>query len=311
MGVGMKIKLRTLYQLFRDAAVGWRGDMISMHGAALAYYTIFSVAPILVIAIGIAGLVFGTDASRHQIFRAVEGLVGPAGAQGIESLVASAARRPHLGKITAWIGLAALFLGASGVFQQLQTSFNVIWRVSIRPGKGLWVFLRRRLLTFSMVFAIGFLLLVTLLISAAISGLSEYLRGSLPGGEVLWQVAHLAFSFGVTVLLFAALLKILPDVHLRWRDVWLGSAVTALLFSLGKLLIGLYLGHSAVVSSYGAAGSLVVVIVWVYYASQIVFFGAEFIRAYARYMGRTITAKDGAVLLGEPVQEIQGKQRAA
>jgi membrane protein len=300
-------KLKTIIRLLKEAGAGWTEDKISVHGAALAFYTIFSIAPLLIIIIAIAGLAFGEQASKGQIFSAIQGLVGEYGARSIQAFVHSAASEPRVGLIASVIGLATLLIGASEVFAQLQESLNTIWGVATKPGKGNRVFIRRRLLTFSMIIAIGFLLLVTLVISAGLAALGQFVGARLPGGFFIWQVVNALVSFTITTLLFGAILKILPDVNLEWRDVWLGAAVTALLFTVGKLLIGLYLGHSGIASTYGAAGSLVVVLLWVYYASQILLFGAEFTRAYTVFHGRSISAKAGSTLLA-PREE---KARAA
>ena len=304
-------KFQETLKLFKKALQSWSDDNVSIHGAALAYYTIFSVAPLLIIAIGLAGLFFGAQASKGEIFSAIQGLVGPMGAKSIENLVSSAAQKPHVGKLAAAVGFVTLGVGATGVFQQLQQSLNIIWRVSTKPGKGIWVFIRRRLLTFSMVVVIGFILLVTLLVSAAIAALGQFLGGRLPGGEVFWHLAHSLISFGVSVVLFAAILKILPDVKLAWRDVWLASGVTAFFFTVGRLLIGLYLGHSGVASTYGAAGSLIVVLLWVFYASQILFFGAELTRSYTLYYGKKVSAKAGSELITETEPKKPGQDRPA
>jgi membrane protein len=295
-GNGVK-RIKTVLKLFKEAAIGWSDDNVSIHGAALSYYTIFSIAPLLLVAIAIAGLVLGQQASQGEIFGGVRRLLGDDGARSIEGLVHSASLKPHAGLVATVLGFVTLIFGASGVFTQLQQSLNIIWRVTTEPGKGVWVFIRRRLLTFSMVVVIGFILLVTLVVSAAISALGEFVGDRLPGGEALWHVVNVLVSFGVTTALLAAVLKVLPDVELGWRDVWLGSAVTAALFTVGRLGIALYLGHSGVASSYGAAGSLIVVLLWVYYASQIVYFGAEFTRAHVRHAGRAVRAKEGSKLI--------------
>ena len=304
-------KPRSILRLFKETAIIWNDDNVSTHGAALAFYTVFSIAPLLLVSIAIAGLAFGTQVSHGEVITEIRNMLGPDGAKSIENLVSSAAQKPHAGIIATVVGFVAMLIGASGVFQQLQQSLNIIWRVTIKPGKGLWVFVRRRLLTFSMIVVIGFILLVSLLVGTAISALGKYMGGSLPGGEGLWHLVHSTIAFSVTTVLFAAILKVLPDVILEWRDVWLGSAVTAFLFTVGKLLIGLYLGHSGVASSYGAAGSLVIVLLWVFYASQILYFGAEFTRTHVMHLGRELAAKDGATFLKEPTELNQSTDRSA
>ena len=227
------------------------------------------------------------------------GLVGPNGAQAIEGMIQGAAHHVHSGRVAAWVGLATLLIGASAVFAQLQQSLNLIWQVKSKPGRGLWNLIRRRLLTFSMVVVIGFILLVTLIMSAAVSAVGKFLGGRLPGGEVLWHLINLVLSFSVSSVLFAAIFKVLPDVRLTWRDVVVGATVTAFLFDIGKFFIGLYLGRSSVASTYGAAGSLIIVLVWVFYAAAILLFGAEFTRVYATRGGRQIFPKDGAEFINQ------------
>lgn len=303
--------IKSSLQLLKRATIAWNDDSITMHGAALSYFTVFSIAPLVLVAISIAGLVFGAEASQGRIFSEMQNLLGADGARSIQSLVANASQKPSNGVIATVLGFLTLILGASGVFNQLQQSLNIIWRVTGQPGKGLWLFVRRRLLTFSMVLVIGFILLVTLLLGAAISALGGYLGGRMPGGEAVWQAAHSLVSFGVVTALFAAMFKLLPDVELSWRDVGMGSVVTALLFTFGKLLIGLYLGRSSVASSYGAAGSLVIVLLWVFYASQIFYFGAEFTRARVLAHGKPVKAKPGSKMIDEPPSEAKAHNAAA
>jgi YihY family inner membrane protein len=204
------------------------------------------------------------------------------------------------------VGLATLAWSASSVFAQLQEALNTIWEVEPKPGAGLLGTVRRRVLSMTMVLGIGFLLLVSLVLSAGLAALGRFFGGLLPGAEALWQVVEFAVSFGVVTLLFAAIYKVLPDAEIRWGDVWVGAAATALLFALGKLLIGLYLGHASVGSTYGAAGSLLVLLVWIYYSAQILFFGAEFTQAYARRYGSRIVPAEGAVAVTEEARAQQG-----
>jgi membrane protein len=270
----------TALPVLKEAVSGVTRDRVPMMGAALAYYTVFSIAPLLVIATGVAGLVFGQRGSA-EIMDAVGGVVGPNGAKAIESLVQGAAAKPQAGLVATVAGVVALILGASGVFGQLQEALNVIWKVELRPDAGWGLTLRRRLLSFGMVGVIAFLLLASLLVSAALSAAGKYLHGALPGGELPWQAANALVSFLVITVMFALIYKVLPDARLPWRGALRGGLWTSLLFSIGKLGIGLYLGRSGVASAYGAAGSLVVLLMWVYYSSQIVLFGAELTRAYA------------------------------
>jgi membrane protein len=246
-------------------------------GAALAYYTVFSLAPLVLIAIWIAGLVFGEQAAQGRISEEIEHAVGPTMAAAIEKTLDSA-RNGSGSTAASIVGIAMLLFGASGVFVQLQDSINTIWDVPPLTTGGIWSFIRIRLLSFAMVLGIGFVLLVSLVVSTAISAMGNYLA---PGQTAAYQVVNQALSFGVNTLLFALMFKYLPDCRVDWEDVWIGAAVTSLLFLVGKYLIGLYLAKGSVASAYGAAGSLVVVLVWVYYASQILLFGAQFTQVFA------------------------------
>jgi membrane protein len=254
---------------------------------------------LLIIAIAVAGLVFGRKAATDQIVYEIRGLVGDQGAQVIQTILQNASQTAS-GILATVIGLATLLLGASGAFGQLQESLNTIWEVKPKAGRGVKGVLRDRFLSFSMVLVIGFLLLVSLLLSAFLSGIGKYLADVLPMSSVVMQAVNFGISFGVTTLLFALIFKVLPDAYVRWRDVWVGAVVTALLFSLGRFLIGLYLGRSSVSSAYGAAGSLVVLLLWVYYSAQILFLGAEFTQVFARKFGKAIVPKPNAERLYPP-----------
>jgi membrane protein len=261
------------HALRRTAAEWMRHDAATM-AASLAYYAVFSIAPLLLIAISVAGLVFGHDAAQGQVMTELQGLLGPDSARAVEHLLQSASR-PREGISAGLLGIVMLLLGASGVMGQLQTSLNRIWEVTAQHRGGLRGMLRDRFLSFTMVLGVGFLLLVSLLASAAMAAFGKYTGDRLPFGETLLHTLNLAVSFGVITFLFALIFRYVPDIHVPWRDVWLGAAVTSLLFTIGKFAIGLYLGKSTLASSYGAAGSLVVLLVWVYYSAQILFFGAE------------------------------------
>jgi membrane protein len=246
-------------------------------GAALAYYTVFSLAPLVLVAIAIAGLVFGEKAAQGEIADEIQNVVGPTVAAAIQSMLESA--RDATGSTTASIiGIVLLIFGASGVFVQLQSSLNAIWDVPTRTTGGLWGFIRTRLLSFAMVLVIGFLLLVSLIVSTALSAMTGYLA---PGQVALYELINQVVSFGLITVLFALIFKYLPECPVKWDDVWIGAAVTALLFILGKYLIGLYLAKGGAASAYGAAGSLVIILLWVYYASQILLFGAQFTQVFA------------------------------
>ncbi|MEO7423604.1 MAG: YihY/virulence factor BrkB family protein [Fibrobacteria bacterium] len=285
--------LKLGWTLIKDSATGWSDDKASRLAAALSYYTIFSIAPLLIMAIAIAGLAFGKEAASNQIFQQIRGLVGDTGALAIQAMVQGAWKSGG-GIFATMVAAITLFIGASSVFGQLQDALNSIWHVEPKPGQGVKGFLRSRFLSFSMVLVIGFLLLVSLVLSAALAGVGHYLDSILPIPAVLLQALNFAVSFAVTSVLFTLIYKVLPDVTVKWKDVWIGGAVTALLFSLGRLGIGYYLGRGTVSSGYGAAGSLVVILIWIYYSSQILFFGAEFTKVYANTFGSHIKPSPNA-----------------
>jgi membrane protein len=252
-------------------------------GAALAYYTIFSMAPLLVVVVGIAGLVFGKAAAEGQIVYQIQTTVGPEGAKAIQALLA-ATQKPESGVIATLVGLVILFFGASGVFAELRDSLNLLWGVKT-PGTGFRGMVMSRFFSFAMVLAVGFLLLVSLILSALVSALGKYLGGYLPLNESMLHLLTTAASFIVFTAMFALLYKFVPDLPVAWNDVWIGAAVTSVLFSIGKFVIGFYIGKAAVGSAYGAAGSLVIFLAWVYYSAQIFFLGAEFTHLYATRCG--------------------------
>jgi membrane protein len=280
------MKIRELGWLFKRALAGWWNDNVPRLGASLAYYTLFALAPILVVAIGVAGLAFGADAVRGEVVGQIQGLVGRAGAEAVQAMLEGASK-PRSNILATVIGTLTAFLGATGAFIELQTALNAIWRVQPRPGVSVRAFLAQRLISFGLVIGVGFLLLVSLLVSAALAAFNRYLGRIFPALTAVWEAGNVLVSLGVVTLLFAMVYKVLPDVRLRWRDVWIGSLVTAGFFSIGKQVIGLYLGTSTIASSYGAAGSVVVLLVWVYYSAQIVLLGAEFTRYYVeRFRGQ-------------------------
>nr|WP_242038415.1 YihY/virulence factor BrkB family protein [Chroococcidiopsis sp. [FACHB-1243]] len=289
----------------RETFTEWNEDKASRLAAALAYYTVFSLAPMLIIAIAIAGAVFGEEAARGEIVTQIQGLVGRDGAKFIETAIEGASK-PQAGTIASLISIAVLLFGASGLFAQLQDSLNTIWEVQPKPGRGLIGILRDRFLSFTMVLGVGFLLLVSLVLSAGLSGLVNFLGSLLPGIGALLQLANFVLSFAVTTLLFGLIYKVLPDVKIAWSDVWSGAIVTSLLFSIGRFALGLYLGNSSFGSTYGAAGSVVIILVWVYYAAQILFFGAEFTQVYARRYGSRIVPTKNAIPLTEKNRDEQG-----
>jgi len=276
----LSLRLDDLKQALKDSVRAWQRDYAASMGAALSYYTIFSIAPLLVIVIAIAGLAFGEKAASGAIFEQMRGMVGDSGANAIQGLVASASR-PATSIFAAVTGLVTLVLGATTVLGELQTALDRIWRAPPPQQKGWWQLLRSRVLSFSMILVIGFLLLVSLVLSAAIVAIGDWWGPWF--GRMRWLLEALNFvvSFIVVTALFAMIYKMLPRVRIAWRDVWIGAAVTALLFTAGKFLIGLYIGKSGVSSGFGAAGSVVVLLVWVYYSAQIFLLGAEFTAIFA------------------------------
>ena len=281
----LHVPVRELWSLFWEAVNAWKDDYAPSMGAALAYYTLFSIAPLLLIVIGVAGLVFGPDAARGEIFGQLRGLMGDDGAAAVEHLLQSA-DKPQGGTIATVTGVLMLLLGATSVFGELQNALDRIWRAPARmKTSGWWNLLRSRLLSFGMVLGIAFLLMVSLIMSAVVSALGKWWSPALKGWESIAHLLDILVSFGMVTLMFAMIYKIIPRVRIRWRDVWIGAAVTAALFAVGKFLIGLYLGRSSVASAFGAAGSLVVMMVWVYYSAQIFLLGAEFTWVYAHTFG--------------------------
>jgi membrane protein len=276
--------LKALGNIFKTAFIGWDRDNVPRLGAALAYYTLFALAPLLIIAIAVAGIAFGAEAARGEVVSQIDSLIGKNGAQAVQSLLEQA-QQPTRSIPATILGVITFFLGATGAFAQLQGAINTVWHIQ-SPGRGaIRGFIRQRLLSFGMVVGIGFLLLVSLLLSALLAALGRYLNSRLPGGEVLWQGVNVIVSFGFITLLFAMIYKVLPDITLAWRDVWAGAVITAFFFTLGKFLIGLYLGRASIGSSYGAAGSVIIIMLWVYYSSQIMLFGAEVTHAYVQLFG--------------------------
>lgn len=259
--------------------------------AALSYYTIFSLAPLLIIVISVAGLIWGREAVQGELMAQFSDLIGEQGAGQIETMVANASSQPRAGVIALVVGIATLLFGAIGVFTQLKDALNTVWEVKLKsPGgwRGVWLMIRTYLLSFAMLFVIIFLLLASLVVSTALSAAGRWMSEALPLPEGMMYALNLAISFAVITLLFAAMFKILPDVKIAWRDVWVGAAVTAALFTAGKFALGLYLGRSAAVSVYGAAGALIIILLWVYYASMIFLLGAEFTQVFARRWGSRI-----------------------
>ena len=282
----MGITLGDLWWTLKKAVAGWWNDNVPRLGASLSYYTLFAMAPVLVVAIAIAGFFFGAEAVRGQIVGEIKGLVGLEGARAVQAMLEGASQ-PSSSRLATAVGTVTFFLGATGAFLELQTALNAIWRVKPKPDAGIKEMLLQRVISFGLVVGVGFLLLVSLVVSAGLAALDSYVGSVLPAFAVLSQALNLLLSLAVITLLFAMVYKVLPDVDLRWGDVWIGALVTAGFFSVGKSAIGLYLGTSGVASTYGAAGSVVVLLVWVYYSAQVVLLGAEFTRSYVeRFAGR-------------------------
>jgi len=289
------MKAKDVVTLLKETVAEWSEDKVPLWAAALAYYTIFSLAPLLLIAITIAGLAFGEEAARGEIVGQIRGLVGQEGAEAIQGMIQNVNRPNSGGTLATIIGVVTLLFGASGVFGQLQDALNTIWGVKPKPGRGIASFIQTRFLSFAMVLVIGFLLLVSLVLSAALAAITTFFSHFLPTFVALGQLLNFVLSFGFITLLFAAIYKFLPDVNVAWKDLWIGAATTSLLFNIGKFLIGLYLGNSGASSAYGAAGSLVILLLWVFYSAQIILFGAEFTQVFAKHRGSEITPSDHAV----------------
>ena len=279
------MKLRDMWELLKQTFNSWSADKAPRLGAALAYYAVFSLAPLLIIVVGIAGLVFGERAAQGKVVNQIKDAVGEPVALAIQDLLKNA--HASGGSLTATLlGMVVLFFGATGLFVELQDALNTIWKVTPAPDRPYLGILRGRFLSFTVVLVAALLLFISLIVSAALSALSRWMDTmALPGGFAVWQAANALISFLFTTFLFAMVYKILPDVKICWRDVWTGALFTALLFTLGKYLISLYLGRSGTSSAFGAAGSLVIILLWVYYSAQIFLFGAEFTHVYADRFG--------------------------
>src|SRR5688572_14945679 len=273
-----------ILSVFRTAFRAWWDDDALRLGASLAYYTLFAIAPVLLIATAITGMFFGAEAVRGEIVDQLDQLIGREGAQAVQSLLEGASQR-RAGIIATVVGSIAFVVAATGAFLELQAALNTIWQVKPNPGINLKAFVIDRLRSFGLVVAIGFLLMVSLAVTAGLSALSESLAGPFSNIPLVWSGTTVVVSLVVTTALFALLYRVLPDVHLSWRDVMTGACVTAVLFTIGQQVIGLYLGQSVVVSSYGATGSVMILLLWVYYSCQILLFGAEVTRAYALHRG--------------------------
>ncbi|PZO21790.1 MAG: ribonuclease BN [Leptolyngbya foveolarum] len=296
------------WSLLKQSFAEWQRDKVSRLAAALAYYTAFALAPVLVIVIAIASFLFEQSTVQGRIIDQLQSLLGKDGAEMVREMLVSAQSQDSNSFLATVVGVALLILGASGLFIQLQDALNTVWNVEARTDQGIWRLIRDRLLSFGMVLVIGFLLMVSLLLSAALTAVSGLVgSGGLPGLDVVWQIANVILSFGIITLLFGLIYKILPDAKIGWSDVWIGAAITALLFTIGKWLIGLYIGNSSAASAYGAAGSFVVLLLWIYYSAQILLFGAEFTQVYANRFGSRIQPDENATYAPDATDADKGK----
>lgn len=306
------MKVSDIIALVRETIQEWQEDKATRLAAALAYYAVFSIPPLILLLLVVLGRLVGAEFTENEIqVRLLDqfaGLIGPEGADLIASVIENASE-PDEGLLAGLVAIVTLSLGAAGFFTQLQDAMNTIWEVEPGPEQGIMHSIRSRLFSFSLVAAMGLLLLLSLAVSAALSALNEFIAGLLPEAQILMQIVNFVVSLAIVILLFAAVYKVIPDVQIAWRDVWVGATVTALLFTLGKWAIGFYLGQSAPASTYGAAGSLVVFLLWMYYSAAIFFLGAEFTQVYARRFGTRIQPEEGAVRVSEEERAEQGLPR--
>jgi membrane protein len=287
---------KNAFGLFKQTAIEWLDDKAPQLGAALAYYTVFSLAPLVLILLAIIGVIFRDDpAGAWSRVTEQMGYFLDRSAVQVVTDIAQEASKPGKSTIATIVGIALALFGASGVFGQLQDALNTIWGVKAKPGQGFMSFLRARFVSFGMLGGVFFMLLVSLTIEALLKGFSHYVQSALPGGLAIAVSVYLIFDFTVVTVLFAMIFKFLPDAEIEWRDVWIGAMITALLFGVGKWALGLYLGSGAAASAYGAASSLITLLLWIYYSSQILLFGAEFTQVYANWAGRQVKPSEHAV----------------
>jgi membrane protein len=284
------------FGLFKQTFSEWLDDKAPQLGAALAYYTVFSLAPLVLVLLAIVGLIFRNDpgGAWNKITAQMSYFLDKSAVEVVQNIAQKAAQ-PNKSLLATIIGILLALFGASGVFGQLQDALNTIWGVKAKPGGGIWGFLRSRFLSFAMVGGVCFLLLVSLTLESMLKGFSHYIQGVLPGGIVIAMAVYWIFDLAVVILLFATIFKILPDAKIQWRDVWIGAAITAIFFAIGKWALGLYLGSGSAASAYGAASSLITLLLWVYYSAQILLFGAEFTQVYASQAGRDIAPDEHAI----------------
>ena len=294
--------------LLKSAAKEWSRDKCPQLGAALAYYTIFSLAPLVLVLLGVFGLIYGSnEQARQKILDQLSYLVDPSGVTVFQDIANSAAE-PKAGILATAIGILIALFGASGIFGQLQDALDTIWAVKPKPGQGIWGFIRARFLSFAMVGGVCFLLLVSLTVEGLLKGLHSYLQSIFPGGHYLGLAIFYVFDLGIIVLLFAMLFRYLPDAKIAWRDVWIGAALTAILFVIGKFLLSLYLASGAAGSAYGAASSLITLLLWIFYSAQILLFGAEFTKVYANIYGSHVEPEEHAVKVERKEIEVPLKE---
>ena len=284
------------FGLLKQTFSEWLGDKAPQLGAALAYYTVFSLAPLILVLLAIVGLLFRNDpgGAWNKITEQMSYFLDKSAVEVVQNIAQKAAQ-PNKSLLATIIGILLALFGASGVFGQLQDALNTIWGVKAKPGGGIWGFLRSRFLSFAMVGGVCFLLLVSLTLESVLKGFSHYIQGVLPGGIVIAMAVYWIFDLAVVILLFAIIFKFLPDAQIQWRDVWIGAATTAIFFAIGKWALGLYLGSGSAASAYGAASSLITLLLWVYYSSQILLFGAEFTQVYACQAGRGVAPDEHAI----------------
>jgi membrane protein len=295
---------QAIWDLLKNTFTDWSEDKAPRLAAALAYYTVFAIAPILIIAISIASIFF--SGAEEQIIAQVSGLIGPQAGDAIKTMIQNRETNNSSNLLATVIGLVTLLVAATGLFGELQDSLNTIWEVQPKPNQGILATLKNRFFSFTMVLGVGFLLLVSLVISTALSALGNAFGGPPESQTIVWKAINFVISFGVTTLLFALIYKVIPDVKIAWSDVWIGAVATAVLFTLGKFLIARYLATESTASTYGAAGALVLLLIWVYYSAQILFLGAEFTQVYAKAYGSKIQPAENAIPVTEEARAQQG-----
>jgi membrane protein len=306
----MRRWLKDAWAVLKESGTEWNSDNAPRLGAALSYYTVFSLAPILILVIAVAGVFLGREAAQGKIVSQLADLIGAESAATMQAAIVKSSEH-NAGIIASVIGLVTLLVGASGVMIELQGALNTVWKVMPKPGLGIKHFLRSRLLSLGLVVTLGFLLLVSLVMSTALEAVVHWVGGFVARWAVLGYVINYGVSLGVIALFFALMFKVLPDAKVAWKDVWIGALLTSVLFHVGKFAIALYIGRASVASTYGAAGSLAVLLVWIYYSSQIVLLGAEFTRAYANRFGASVVPDENAVEAPHAAPERLAAEKAA